>query len=177
MRLNKRHLYRTFYLFLLTSFLVGALWFPSSHARLNLVVKTSSARANLEFQPIAPGIEYLQVVRRSASNEAGNGPWLINALRVDLKMARLQLARALDEGVGLETVSSLAARHEAVAATNAGYFRTTGTYRGESVGTFLLGGKLFSEPHNDRAALGLTEANGVVFGRLKFFGEISAGKM
>jgi DNA-binding transcriptional ArsR family regulator len=50
------------------------------------------------------------------------GPWFINVLRVDPNRARLKIVHALDEGVGLETVSSLAARYRAPAATNGGYF-------------------------------------------------------
>lgn len=84
---------------------------------------------------------------------------------------------ALDEAVGLETVSSLAARYGASAATNGGYFRVNGTYRGECVGLLLLDGKLISEPHNDREEFGLIDKGAtteVVFGHLRFSGQISA---
>jgi exopolysaccharide biosynthesis protein len=104
------------------------------------------------------------------------GPWFINVLRIDLKRARLKIVHALDEGVGLETVSSMAARYHATAATNGGYFRVDGIYRGECVGLLLLDGKLISEPHNDRAEVGLIDAGTtteVIFGHLKFSGEIS----
>jgi hypothetical protein len=100
-------------------------------------------------------------------------------LRVDPSRATLKVFHALDEGVGLETTSSMTARHKAVAAINGGYFRTTGTFRGESVGTLMLDGKLISEPHNNRAAFGLinqTATTEVVFGHLKFVAEISAGR-
>lgn len=50
--------------------------------------------------------------------------------------------RALDEGVGTETVSSLTSRHRAPAATNGGYFRLTGPYRAESVKLLILDHKL-----------------------------------
>jgi hypothetical protein len=81
----------------------------------------------------------------------------------------------MDEAVGLETVSSLAARHGALAAINSGYFRTTGTYRGDSVGIEVLDGKILSESNNARAALGLIEKNGIqelIFGHVKFEGQI-----
>jgi hypothetical protein len=83
---------------------------------------------------------------------------------------------ALDEGVGLETVSSLAARYGATAAVNGGYFRTGGTFRGDSLGVLKINGLLISEPHNERAAIGLTfdaRTNALVFGHLKFAGAIS----
>jgi hypothetical protein len=88
------------------------------------------------------------------------------------------MLHAMDEAVGLETVSSMAARYGALAAVNGGYFRTTGTYRGDSVGVEVLDGKLLSEPYNARAAFGLIERNGkqeVIFGHLKFEGEILSG--
>lgn len=100
-------------------------------------------------------------------------------VRVDLNRASIKVFHALDEGVGVETTSSLAARHKAVAAINGGYFRTTGTFRGESVGSLMLRGKLISEPHYDRAALGLItqpETTQILLGHLKFVGEISVGR-
>ena len=124
-----------------------------------------------EFQTVAPGIEHLQIVRGSKSDSGASGPWLINLLRLDLTKAKLRWVHALDEAVGLETVSSMAARYDAVAGINTGYFRTTGTYRGDSIGVNVLDGKLISEPNNNRAAMGLIERPGkteVVFGHLKF---------
>ena len=127
---------------------------------------------------IAPGVEHLQIVRGYKSEKEATGPWLINILRIDLSRARLRLVHALDEAVGLETVSSMAARYGALAAINSSYFRTTGTYRGDSVGVEVLDGKLLSEPNNVRAAIGLIERTGkqeVIFGHLKFEGQIAAG--
>ena len=134
----------------------------------------------LKFQEIEPGIEHGQTTSGHASTDDRTGPWLINALRVDLRRARLKIVHALDEGVGLETVSSLAARYGAPAATNGGYFRVAGTFRGESEGLLLLDRRLISEPHKDRAEFGLVETGGsteVIFGHLKFFGEISLGSL
>ena len=131
-----------------------------------------------QFQTVAAGVEYLQITRGESSLDETSGPWLINILRVDPSRASLQVFHALDEGVGLETTSSLAARHKAVAAINGGYFRTTGTFRGESVGLLMLDGKLISEPHYERAAMGLitqTETTQVLLGHLRFVGEISVG--
>ena len=135
---------------------------------------------SLKFQEIEPGIEYGQTTSGYASKDELTGPWLINVLRIDLRRARLKLVHALDEGVGLETVSSLAARYRAPAATNGGYFRTTGTYRGDSIGLLILDRKLISEPYNERAEFGLIDAadkTEVIFGHLKFSGEISVGSV
>ena len=132
---------------------------------------------NQEFQNVGRGIEHLRIIRGYKSEDEGTGPWLINLLRVDIKQVDLCIAHALDEGVGLETTSSIAGRYGAIAAVNAGFFRTTGTYRGESSGVLLLDGKLISEPIEGRAAVGLSKSSAgteVMFGHLKFSGYIGS---
>jgi exopolysaccharide biosynthesis protein len=132
----------------------------------------------LELQEVEPGIEYGQTSSGHASKDEMTGPWFINVLRIDLNRARLKIVHALDEGVGLETVSSLAARYRAPAATNGGYFRIAGTYRGESIGLLVLDRRLLSEPHNERAVVGLMDSGDkseLIFGHLRFAGEISVG--
>jgi len=132
----------------------------------------------VKSEVIAPGIEHLQITRGYKSDKEASGPWFINMLRIDLTKARLRLVHAMDEAVGLETVSSLATRYGALAAVNSGYFRTTGTYRGDSVGVEVLSGKLLSEPNNVRAAAGLIERDGkqdLIFGHIKFDGQLAAG--
>ncbi|MGH9956922.1 MAG: phosphodiester glycosidase family protein [Pyrinomonadaceae bacterium] len=138
-------------------------------------VATSPAQSQ-EFQEVAPGIEHLQLKRGGTSSGESKGPWLINLLRVDLSKVDIRVVHALDEGVGLETVSSMAARYKATAATNGGYFRTTGTFRGDSIGTLMLNGKLISEPNNARASVGFIKQRDtlqLVFGHLKFLADIS----
>ncbi len=139
--------------------------------------QTNTASTKSEF--IAPGIEHLQITRGYKSEKEATGPWFINMLRIDLARAQLRMVHAMDEAVGLETVSSLAARYGALAACNSGYFRTTGTYRGDSVGIEVLNGKLLSESNNVRAAAGLIERDGkqeLIFGHIKFAGQIIAGQ-
>ncbi|HKO98652.1 MAG TPA: phosphodiester glycosidase family protein [Pyrinomonadaceae bacterium] len=138
----------------------------------------SQTASSLKFETAAPGLEFAQATRGYSSSNVATGPWFINALRVDLDRATIKIVRALDAGLGLETVSSLAARHGATAAINGGYFRTTGTYRGESLGLVLLNGKLISEPHNDRAGVGLIDKGSsteIVFGHLGYESELSFG--
>lgn len=133
----------------------------------------------LKSEFIAPGIEHIQVTRGYKSEKEATGPWFINMLRLDLTKARLRMVHAMDEAVGLETVSSMAARYGALAAVNSGYFRTTGTYRGDSVGIEVLNGKLLSESNNVRAAAGLIERDGkqeLILGHIKFAGQVSAGQ-
>jgi hypothetical protein len=94
---------------------------------------------------------------------------------VDTRKAELRVVHALDEVVGLENVSSMATRHGAIAAVNAGFFKTTGTYRGDPSGVLVLNGKLLSEPLNYRASVGLLERGGkteISFPRLNFSGRL-----
>jgi hypothetical protein len=143
----------------------------TSPARPTSAQLVAAPGAAATFQTVAPGIEYLQLVRGRKSDSEATGPWVINLLRIDLNKANLRMVHAMDEAVGLETVSSMAARYRAIAAVNSGYFRTTGTYRGDSIGVGVLNGKLLSEPYNNRACMGLIEKPGkqeVVLGHLKF---------
>ena len=147
------------------------------HGQATLSVRFTES---LKLQEVEPGIEYGQTTAGRASQDETTGPWFINVLRIDLNRATLKSVHALDEGVGLETVSSMAARFRAVAATNGGYFRVAGTYRGDSIGLLVIEQKLISEPHNDRAEFGLIHAGDkteLIFGHLKFSGKISVGSV
>ncbi len=132
-----------------------------------------------QFQRVAPGIEHLRIARGYKSDDATTGPWQINLLRVDLSRVETKLVHALDEGVGLETTSSMAARHNAAAAVNAGFFKVSGTYRGDPAGAFLADGKLMSEPVSNRAAVGFIRRGStteIIFGHLKFTGFIKTSR-
>lgn len=140
--------------------------------------QTASSTPAPKSEFIAPGIEHLQITRGYKSDKETTGPWFINMLRIDLRKARLRMVHAMDDAVGLETVSSLATRYGALAAINSGYFRTTGTYRGDSVGIQVLNGQILSESNNGRAAAGLSEgseAQKIIFGHIVFTGELLAG--
>jgi exopolysaccharide biosynthesis protein len=104
---------------------------------------------------VAQGVEHWQIRR----DEQGDR-WLINALLVDPRLARLQLGIALDEVLGAETTSSIAARYGALAAVNGGYFRTSGNYRGEQMGALVVNSKVLSDPAKGRAALAIGELDG-----------------
>ncbi len=108
---------------------------------------------------IASGLEHLQIKRGDFTAEQGDR-WLINVLLVDPHLIRLELGLALDEILGVEAASSIAARHGAIAAINGGYFRTGGLYRGEQMGALFSHRQLLSEPARGRAALALAERGG-----------------
>jgi exopolysaccharide biosynthesis protein len=152
----------------------------TSQTPATLPPNQTAAQAGLKSETVAPGIEHIQINRGYKSEKEATGPWFINMLRIDLTKARLRMMHAMDEAVGLETVSSLATRYGALAAVNCGYFRTTGTYRGDSMGIEVLNGKLLSESTSVRAAAGLIEHYGrqeLIFGHIKFAGQIIAGRM
>jgi len=153
--------------------LLGASLTPRSYS----AGLTSPQLGNQELPTVGRGIEHLRLTRGHKSENEATGPWLINLLTVDLKQLDLRIAHALDEGVGLETTSSIAARYGAIAAVNAGFFRTSGTYRGESSGVLVLDGKMISEPIEGRAALGLVKGltgAQIIFGHLKFSGYVES---
>ncbi len=132
-----------------------------------------------EFQPLRKGLEHLRITRGYQSPDEATGPVVINLLRIDLNAIELRITHAMDSTVGLETVSSMASRHGAIAAINAGFFTTTGTYRGDNVSVLKIDGKLLSEPFNNRAAVGFfKQGNRIesIFGHLKFDGQIETSR-
>lgn len=109
---------------------------------------------------VAPGIEHWEIRRGDFTTGSQRDRWTIHVLWLNPSQARLVLARAMDEAVGTETVSSLAARRGAVAGVNGGYFRTTGLYRGEPAGLLAFGARVWSEPSPRRTALAVSNAGG-----------------
>lgn len=102
-----------------------------------------------DFKILKDGIEYAEV-RREFSGKAVN----INLLRVDLKKVRLDVHHAMDAAIGTEKTSSIAARHRAFAAVNAGFFRLdTSNFAGDSAGLMVIDGRLLSEATNNRIQL------------------------
>lgn len=106
-------------------------------------------------------------------------PWSIHVLRIDPSQAVLDVFHARDNAVGLERVSELAARRNAIAAINGGYFRMTGTFAGDSTGTLQIDGKILSEPDRGRAAVGLVrtrQGTRLVMGHVAWQGSVKAGR-
>mgnify|MGYP001162066251 CR=1 FL=1 len=102
-----------------------------------------------DFKTVHDGVEYAQVVHK-----LGSDPVKINLLRLDLKKVRLDVHHAMDAAIGTEKTSSIATRHGAVAAINAGFFRLDkSAWAGEAAGVLMVNGKLLSESLLDRATL------------------------
>lgn len=131
--------------------------------------------ATATWTTVAPGVEHAHVVRPAPG---GVGAWNVHALRVDMTRARLDVMRANDDAIALDTVSAIAGRANAIAAINGGYFRMSGDYRGDPTGTLQVDGAVFSEPDRERAAVGIVrDADGarLIFGHVAWRAELEAG--
>jgi len=109
-----------------------------------------------QAERIAPGVERIEIRRGEFGVGLGPDRWVINVLVLDPSRTRLALGRALDKGVGTEATSSIARRRGALAATNGGFFRTEGPYKGEPAGIVLMAGKVLSEPYHRRPGLAVS---------------------
>lgn len=104
-----------------------------------------------DFKVLRDGVEYAEYER-----EIDGVPVKMNLLRLDLTKVRLDVVHAMDAAIGLEKTSSIAARHGAFAAINAGFFRLdTSIFAGDASGILQIDGKLLSESYADRIALGI----------------------
>jgi len=105
-----------------------------------LIFFSLSAHAQ-DFKTIQDGIEYAEMTR-----EVDKLPVKMNLLRLDLTKVRLDVVHAMDSAIGTETVSSMATRHGAIAAINAGFFRLDKSiFAGDAVGVLMIDKKILSE--------------------------------
>lgn len=102
-----------------------------------------------QFKPIRSGFEYAELTRQIDGADVR-----MNILKLDLKKVRLDVHHALDLAIGVERTSSIARRHGAFAAINAGFFRLDNSnFNGEDVGTLMIDGQLLSESYAERTSL------------------------
>lgn len=102
-----------------------------------------------DFKTVHDGVEYAQVTREISGLNVN-----MNLLRLDLTKVRLDVHHAMDAAIGTEKTSSIASRHGAVAAINAGFFRLdTSIFAGDASGVLEIDHRLLSESSNDRTAL------------------------
>ncbi len=108
-----------------------------------------------DFKTVHDGVEYAEVTRK-----LGDDPVKINLLRLDLKKVRLDVHHALDAAIGTETTSSIVARHGAVAAINAGFFRLDSSiFAGDAAGLLIIDRQLWSENVDSRIALAISNGS------------------
>jgi exopolysaccharide biosynthesis protein len=102
-----------------------------------------------DFKTVHDGVEYAEVTKEISGLKVN-----MNLLRLDLTRVRIDVVHAMDEAIGVEKTSSIATRHGALAAINAGFFRLDSSlYAGDAAGALMIDGSLYSEPNNDRIAL------------------------
>ncbi|MBP6002446.1 MAG: phosphodiester glycosidase family protein [Pyrinomonadaceae bacterium] len=118
-----------------------------------------------DWKTLKDGIEYAEVTKEISGKSVN-----INLLRLDLKKVRLDVHHAMDAAIGTEKTSSIATRHGAFAAINAGFFRLdTSIWAGDAAGALMVDGRLLSESVNNRIALAIRNDNAkteVDFGHL-----------
>ena len=124
-----------------------------------------------DFQTVQDGIEHAKLTRKIKDE-----PVVINLLRLDLSKVRLDVVHAMDAAIGTETTSSVATRHGAIAAINAGFFRLDKSiFAGDAAGVLMIDGVLLSESHNSRTALFIVNGKSqteIGFDRLRMSGLI-----
>lgn len=104
-----------------------------------------------EYKTLKDGIEYAEVTKEISGKSVN-----MNLLRLDLTKVRLDVHHAMDAAIGTEKTSSIATRHRAFAAINAGFFRLdTSKWAGDPAGVFSIDGKILSESVNNRSAIGI----------------------
>lgn len=102
-----------------------------------------------EFKTIRDGIEYTELTRT-----VDNVPVKMNLLKLDLTKVRLDVVHAMDSAIGTELTSSMAKRHGALAAINAGFFRLDkSVFAGDAAGILVIDNELYSESVNGRVML------------------------
>ncbi|HSR53748.1 MAG TPA: phosphodiester glycosidase family protein [Acidobacteriota bacterium] len=117
--------------------------------------------------PAQEGLEYQHLKRE--------GPLSIHVLRVDPARVEIKLVRALNDGLGRETVSSLARRSGARAAVNAGFFTIGGRYDGLPAGVLKVEDRFYSAPTKPRGALGWRHDGQALMGRLLMSWTLATG--
>ncbi len=106
------------------------------------------------FQTVRDGIEHAKFTRQMKSADGKDENVVFNLLRLDLREVRLDVVHAFDRAIGLEKTSSIAARHGAIAAINAGFFRLDKSiFAGDAAGALMIDKKVLSESYASRSAL------------------------
>ena len=102
-----------------------------------------------DFKSVHDGVEYAEVTREISGLKVN-----MNLLRLDLTKVRLNVHHAMDSASGTEKTSSIAKRHGAIAAINAGFFRLDSSiWAGDAAGALAIDRKILSEPHYERIGI------------------------
>ncbi len=128
-----------------------------------------------EYKTLKDGIEYAEVTKEISGKSVN-----INLLRLDLRKVRLDVVHAMDAAIGTEKTSSIATRHGAFAAINAGFFRLDkSVWAGEAAGILKINGSLLSESEKNRSAIFISNTKlrtNVSFERITIVSSLKIGE-
>ena len=113
---------------------------------------------------VAPGVTLFHLTDPNLLDPSA--PVSVWLLKLDLASVDLGPALATDEIVDTETVAETAARRQAVAAVNAGFFLLPS---GDPSGIYKLNGQLVSDTRRPRGAVGFLRSGGslrLIYGRV-----------
>lgn len=132
------------------------------------------------FQTVRDGIEYAELTKQMTTADGKPESVVFHLLKLDLTKVRLDVVHAMDAAIGLEKTSSIATRHGAFAAINAGFFRIDKSiWEGDDVSNLQINGKVLSESNNNRVALFINnslEQTSVNINHLNLSGSITINK-
>jgi len=119
---------------------------------------------------IEDGVYYKQIRRGTA-----DGPLMINKIKIDPRHSDFELRPVLaDDRIGeREVLSQIAEENIALAGINGGFFSSSGM----TLGLLIIDGEWVSEPLFNRAAVGITDQQELLFDRVGFIGEIDGLKI
>ncbi len=126
-------------------------------ALLALCVAAAPAQTGWLFpaQPVAPGVDLFR--SNDASLVTPPGAVSVHLLRLDPERVRLDAALSNGEVMDAERVADIAARHQAIAAVNAGFFNVR---NGEPTGVLKIGGELVSDSAVSRGIVAIRSRPG-----------------
>ncbi len=137
-------------------------------ASLGIALTACAGETRLKLprgERVADGVQLYRLSDPGLVN--GAGPVSVQILRVDPDRADVRSALAQDRVMALETVEGIAARHEAIAAVNAGFFVVR---NGDPAGVLEIDNELVSDASLFRGAVGFVRDDGsrtrLVFDRL-----------
>jgi hypothetical protein len=124
--------------------------------------KTENDANKLKDELSGKGYQNLRVVYSGEDGVETTGPWVVNVLEINPEKFKGEIVPELGTEIvpDREKVSSIAARTNALAATNGGYFvmgPTDGT-EGDLAGVSMIGGNLISEAVNGRTSVILSKS-------------------
>lgn len=105
---------------------------------------------------VASGITYEHLKRAKAAEQE---PLSVHVLTVDPSKASMKLVLAQDKVIGNEKTTSMAARSDAIAAINGGFYIMKGDYQGDLDGFFVQDGVILSDPAEKRSSFGFCAMN------------------